>query len=483
MTPDRLSAMALLYLALPNFIFFFGWLELPMAFGCGILLSGLLSVALPWTKLGNSRDNNNRASRQLLLAVSLVWTACGGAGHLSFANQDWALRDAIVGDLIWGDWPVSYGLQDGSHLLLRSAFGYFLPTALIGKVLGIGAANTALFVWTALGTLIFLRLLPIQRKNPWETAFLATVVVFFSGMDFLGIILTTGTLPVFPLRLEWWVPYSYPSLSGQLFWAPNHALPLWLVSALFLRHYRHALFPRFVLALMPTLPLWTPFALIGALPLLLLAAWHHRHMIATFNRKEQTISLASLLLVLGLVRYLSFDIADIPAGLTSIDDDVTGTTGFLQGYLAFAAMEFGILSLLLYARLRKGRKLLLLSTVVLLALPFLRFGPSNDLLLRASTPPLIVLLYLTLNDLTHWLDDKKASFPWLVAAVLLIGGATPFNEIWRARMWPIGAADYQHTLVEKIRHMPHHYIGRLRDSDLIWVLKPPAVVPGYDQRR
>jgi hypothetical protein len=226
---DFLTAIAVSYVALPNLIFLFGWLEFPIATILGICT--LIAIHQLFSRSIFSWSSSAKAV--LIIAIATAWCSFGGAGHFSYANVDWHVRDAVYGDLIYSHWPPAYTLEASPGLVLRSAFGYFLPPSLVSSYLGVTTADICLFIWTVIGAAIFLSLLPIDYSRPIRALALATIVIMFSGMDILGILLTTGEWPLFPLRLEWWTAFSYSSLSGQLFWAPNHCLPIWIGTALF----------------------------------------------------------------------------------------------------------------------------------------------------------------------------------------------------------------------------------------------------------
>lgn len=481
--PDLVTGWAMLYLSLPNFIFFFSWVTPLPGLACGAALAYLLTRMGCWNvppRLGNHAVTGVF----VLLAMAVVWSYCGGAGHFSYANRDWIVRDAVYGDLIWGQWPVSYGTRDGYPLLLRSAIGYFLPAALVTKALGLQIADLVLFAWTAIGTFLFLALLPIGHWKPLTTLILGTIVILFSGMDALGIIITTGLPPIFPLPFEWWTSFTYSSLTAQLFWAPNHAIPIWIATALFCRHWRHGSFPNLAPALFASLPLWSPFALLGQLPFACLALVHHKRAIARWLWPQWTAAALSLVLIVFWADFLSLDIGGIAAGVNEPFKTASTDLNPLGDYPIFVLMEFGILALALRPHVTDHRSEFLMAVVVLLALPFFRFGPSNDLLLRCSTPALIVLLWLTLQVFIAWTDaPSRHSFPVLITVILALGAATPVSEIWRSQAWKIWPSDYQRTLPEKTKHFPTHYIGRLTDPVLRQVLRRPTVTPPETERQ
>lgn len=475
--PDRLTLLALLYVALPNVLFLWGWLKPLFAMAALVLLAASVwqfflrcdyqvRQPYPWPVLFT------------VSALALGWSALGGAGHFAHANPDWAVRDTVLGDLVFGQWPPAYSLVDGQYHVLRSAFGYFLPAAALAKLGGIGTVDGLLFVWTVLGVGLFLLLLPLPQRFGWPLLRYLLLVVAFSGMDFLGILLVTGDLPMFPLRLEWWVPFSYTSITGQLYWAPNHALALWLVTALFYRHWGHRSFPQLVTLLLPLLVIWTPFAPAGILPFVGVAVvrWFATGKTLTQWRLTPLQILCALLISYLSLRWMTQDITAIPGAPTA--EVAPNKERFVLKYLVFILMEFAVLGLLLARQIQHSRGLFWLAMGLLALLPLYQYGPSNDTMLRLSSPCLILLLITTASVLEQ--PDDKGFSPakgWIVA-VLLVGACTPFNESWRAATFRIQPGNYGKTLVEEHKGFePPHYIGKLSRSDLLFLVREPALVP------
>ena len=61
-----------------------------------------------------------RTMKTPMLAVAVVaacaWTACGGTGHLVFANADWHLRDAVLHDLVAAPAELAVSLSRSSGM-------------------------------------------------------------------------------------------------------------------------------------------------------------------------------------------------------------------------------------------------------------------------------------------------------------------------------------------------------------------------------
>lgn len=474
---DTLTILALAYIALPNFCFLLGWLKLPYGIAAGLLL--LISL---WQFASHQvvwRTGHSKSALTLIVAVACAWCIFGGAGHFTYANPDWATRDAVYADLIYTPWPLAYGEVDGAPLIMRSAIGYFLPPAALTHFLGIQTADWILYLWTSLGTSIFLLLLPFPQRAGIKLGIALLLLIFFSGMDFLGTVLRNGDLPIFPLRLEWWVPFSYTSLSGQLFWAPNHTLPIWITTALFYRHWASADLPRITLLLLPMLCLWTPFAIIGILPFLALASARWLKLRTPLDISA-THWITAVGLTLLLVRLMTIGIDQIPALPSKLNSPmhVHDTTQYAADYILFVLMEFGILALVLWRQGPQEPGLFLIAVVMLLLLPLYQFGPSNDSLLRLSVPPLLVLFTTSMTVMSKWLETRQAP-PLGIAliGILMVGANTPLNEIVRAIVFRHNAPDYSVTFTES-QHggKPGHYIGKLNQPELIEVLRIPSQV-------
>ncbi|MBI5791196.1 MAG: hypothetical protein HZA63_06965 [Rhodocyclales bacterium] len=485
--PDGITGLALAFLGLPLLIFLATWLKPMYAMaGIGLMLLAAVSVA------GRFRAAWPVHHLAVFVIVALAWAGMGGGSHFVYANPDWHVRDAVLGDLAFSAWPPSYGFRDGHHDLLRSVIGFFLPVAAAAKLLGPQALPWLMFAWTGIGTLLFLLLLPLPRKGLRGLLAGIAIIVAFSGMDVLGTFLLHGHYPIFPLRIEWWSEFdfrflfSYSSLTGQLIWAPNHVLPIWIATALFYRHWKHPDFLPLLCLLLPTLPMLTPFALPGLAPFLVLAlADRARSGMAALAMPIPAV-LAGIVIGGLTIRLQMLDIGNIPiqTSAATVAPSTGGGDGlaFAKNYLAFILMEFAILGSALLTVLRHSRGLLIIAMGVLALLPLVKLGPSNDLLLRVATPSLVLMAILCQRAvLDAWAEARPRAM--VIVVMLLIGAHTPFNELWRAATWQAWRPDYTRPFVDTQNGgLPPHYIGRLKDPLLTELLRTPSPVPNRQQR-
>lgn len=457
------SALALIYLGLPTLIYLAGWITpaygwpacAALAVCVAMLLPKMrpLSARLPWVLFA------------IVVVVATGWTILGGVGHFVYANTDWSVRDAVLLDLVQKPWPVTYDALPGttSPLLLRAPIGFYLPASLVGKVLGVRVAELALLAWIAIGVILTFVLMLRDRPKPSRLLVRLAVFVLFSGMDIVGQ-LTHYKYRGIGDHLEWWAfLFQYSSQTTQLFWVPNHALPGWIAIAWLLRYRPGRLPIPQGIVLLALAPLWSPLTAIGIAPLLGVAIvrefWHRRagQVFAALldARMLIVVALCALFvypyLVLGSETLASGSSASVPL----VGEDI------IPRYIEFVVLEFAFFAVLLIRRFRRD-PVLLCAVTVLLLLPLYRFGPANDLAMRASIPALTLLAIL----LGEWMSEPRAvlsDLRWRVAAVILIaiGAATPFMEVARLFIEPRWDMDRQHGLVEVSHGRAPHYLTPL----------------------
>lgn len=459
---DLRTAAALLYLVLPAMIFFAMWFKPIFA----VVLFGLTAFAT-YQALSLCTGTSLRWGGRywaILFAVATMWTAMGGAGHIFYANAyDWIIRDSVLRDLVMSKAGIPvYGEQGNFSIILRAPIGYFLPAALLGSLFGIQWADLFLWLWTLIGVCLFFALLPLSNSSILRFTAGLFIVVFFSGMDTAGLFLS-GQGGGLTDHIEWWAHYfQYSSNSTLLFWTPNHAIPAWIVAALFFRHWRQERFLQMLAPVLATLPLWSPFALIGIAPFLVFplgGALREKR----FDFLRVNWLLPSLGIFLVIFRYITMDASGIPSGTAGMD------LSFLSFYILFVVLEFGVLAFILW-RLSYS-PLVIASVALLLILPLFKFGPSNDLVMRASIPALCILCCELIVIFGHGIKRGKVLKMALVFA-LLIGAETPLHEMARALTWPHWPASTETDLCKASGgDLPSHYVARLNQTGMMILLK------------
>ena len=238
--------IAYIYLLIPFILFCAGWLNwVPAVLVCLVVIIGFISI---WRTLPSEDLIRFRKTDLILMLVLLgTWVFFSGVGGYTFQNWDHHSRNAVFRDLINYPWPVIYHFQPDvsaqfgipSTLIMSYYFGFWLPSAVVGKLWGWGAANFSLFLWAYLGVAMAIILTAAKLKISFLKT--ALLIVFFSGMDFLGAILFRNisqyTYPLLwpPIQhLEWWAgSFQYSSFTTDLYWTYNQFVPALLIMALF----------------------------------------------------------------------------------------------------------------------------------------------------------------------------------------------------------------------------------------------------------
>ncbi len=429
-----LTFLSLSYLALPYLALACGWLWWPYATVVGlVVLAGLASTywMLDRQPLELPPSNRNGVNPVFIAAITAGLLYLSGVGGLGYQQPgDWIKHNAVLHDLTVNDWPVQYvdvpGVPQGRYLTYYIA--YYLPAAVVGRIVGLVGAHLALAAWTYCGLLLTAawigRLLGSRSWLLWAGWFA------LSGMDALGVAVRGGGDWTF---LEWWAALGqYSSNASLLVWVPQHALPGWIATAVIVDHAerrRDLASAGFAAALTG---LWSPFVTIGLVPLAV--------VILLRGRLRTALSLqnlvASPVILLICVAYL----ASVERGQVPNQWNITWYDWhwFLKMLPLFWLLEFGVYAILLYPSIRSedqrppgaswNRAWFWMAVATLTVLPLYRIGILNDLVMRASIPSLFVFWILVLRLISSAgirSDQWRGS---LLLACLFVGAIQPFYQ-------------------------------------------------------
>jgi hypothetical protein len=342
-------------------------------------------------------------------------------GGYGYQDGDYTKHNAVLADLFRRDWPVTYSItRDGTGhpATLVYYIAYYLPAAFVGKIAGWEALRITVILWTACGLFITsLWCLRFARGAFWAPlAFLA-----FGGLDLIGMFFGIKVFHWMPelwmenRQMEWWTGFSfgnYPGHSNHFFWAPQHALPGWLITAAVVHRLRSKTLDGCLL-LAALAPLWSPFIALGLLPIGIAG------MLANKGKGAMAISnLTALPLLAAMILYFvargvpGVPFSPVPAGWNDAIP-LKMVANFLLEVLPWTLL------LLVSSKLPKSDRIIAISCALFLAiLPLWRIGTFNDLMMRSSLPAFAALSFLLLNHVV------EATSVWRkVALVTLIAGA------------------------------------------------------------
>jgi len=447
--------LSYLYLALPTAMFLFGWLKAPYAIILVVCLSLSMFAAIrdfeSVVLFKDYRQFMREAGVKALVVVIVVslWVGFSGIGGFSFQNSDFLLRNAVFHDLITLRWPVIYSYLNqggfppysGHDGTLVYYLSYWLPAALVGKVFGWQAANVALYLWTVAGVLLTLYLFfRFVRRSPMV---LTLIFIFWSGMDIIGVLISRQHLPFLGEHIEWWAGlFQYSSNTTTLYWVFNQTITTWLVVML-LMNFKSTKSILFTYALV--LP-FAPFSFIGLAPFvftyIFLGPMSQDNIpkltklkLIILDNFKQTINLrnivvAPVIIIVFLLYYRSNQGNLGSSGL--LWSGALGNVKTLIIYLVFCLLEFGVYSLVI-GNVFKRNPWFIVATISLLLIPNYYAGVSNDFVMRASIPALIILMvYVSTFLLSEVAIYKNQRVKIFLVIFLLIGAITPLQEISRS---------------------------------------------------
>jgi hypothetical protein len=493
--PDRLTLAATAYLLLPGLLFLVGWAQAWVG-----LLAGTAGVAALLLSSGWRRPWPLGTGATLLcLALGLLWAAPTGTHHLVYSTADWQIRDALLRDLCAGPWPVAYETGRGGRWLLRAPLGFFLPAGLVGRLAGFAAAQAVLAAWAAFGLGLVLAVLAVLARaldpdRPWRAfALMAGVFAGFHGLDILPNVWLDRVWGAGPLASwgrggEWWARlFQYAGHVTGLLWAPNHAVPAWLVSLLVVRHWRWPGFERAAALPLAAGAFWSPVGVAGA-AVLAAAAALRRDPGAALLGALAPANLLAFGFALPLCLYLLAGTEAVPHGLLLSTHPPLSAASRWALFLAVEVLCWAGLAALLVRGWLFGA-----SAVMLCLLPAYVFGPGNEMTSRGGLAPLAVLAVAVAAALLARpaaLDQAQrlARTGLLVCAALAAAGsATEFSLLLVKPRW---AASERCSVPEAARQSVFrgatdwsHYLAPWPDETLDdWIEEAePRPVPPADR--
>lgn len=459
-----ISVILYLYLSLPILIFFCGWIKTPISIILVLITLASLFLAI-------KDDTANEAIVSCLdgkkcigpiIAISgivLLWVLLSGVGGYVYQNVDHRTRNSIMSELIHAKWPVlGHTYLDGmkQYKGMCYYFGFWLPSALIGKLFGTQMANYALVMWTFLGVLlVVVSICALVKKIDYK---IALFLIFFSGLDFIRVLLTGNTDPAIfgTNHIESWNLLQYSSHTTQLFWVFNQSVYGWLATSLILMQTKK----KNLVFIMGGLLLNSTFSFIGLIPYVVYQMLKGiRHINIAFLREIFTIQNVLGGGCTGIITYL-FLSGSTYAGL-ELNTGGSSFVSYIIQVAIFVLIEVGVYFFILWDK-EKHNPLYIITIISLCIIPFFRLHDNytNDFVMRASVPSLLVLMILLLQ----YLYDKEAlqRKKVMLIIVFMIGSVTGIHEFSRTISY-IGS-DYTNITLPKQRLLTADNIANTPDS-------------------
>ncbi len=436
------------YVLLPFLIFSLGWMKwyfaIPIAF---ILLGCFWKTCKESPSLWMPDMNFDNVMKILfILAIIALWVYYSGIGKFVFQNTDHQYRNGIFNLLVQSDWPViSSEILPGntSKSALIYYIGFWMPSAVIGKLFGLGAGYCMQALWAFWGIVLVYYLICARNKKleVWPLA----VLILFSGLDVIGEYLLGANIFTMDTcrHLEWWNPaYQYTGMTAQLFWVFNQSIPAWLCTMLVLMQKNG----QNVVLILACSMLSSTFPFVGLLALVAFLVFSRAYgkmrkdECAAFMQRAKTFikivftDVFTMQNVLGggIVGIFSFLYlsANLSGGDIMNQPPLFGRKYTLMLYVTFLLVEIAAYVVLLYKYNRRN-PLFYFSVAMLVIIPPIHVGSGYDFCMRASIPFLFVLMLLTMDALRKSQETKERRLYYALIVTLAIGSLTPIHELTR----------------------------------------------------
>ena len=405
--------LSLVYLAIPVLLFLSFWIKPVFS----IPLIALILYSLIKTNRNTNpfqlEKTNSKGKIILILAILFGWVLLSGIGGFVWQNRwDHMFRNALFQDLVLRDWPVidtSYGPSS----MLCYNLGFWLPSALVGKALGMQAGYVFQFLWAYLGVALAFALICERLGKVSVTALV--IFILFSGLDivlfFLGKIrsheMNTALAELLRgshLELKLY-QFSSASNTTLLFWVYNQIIPFWVAFLLLLRETNN----RSRLFIFMLMLLYSPFPAVGTLPLLVYQFLQKSNMegvakpdrFRTFLRNTITIpNLTGFVVCLLISLFYMSNIATGSVGMISLN------TGSILEFALYVSTEFLVfLFFIVLYRKSDPAYWILLGTMIVFS--FITLGNNYDFGWRTCIPAAFYTMLLIAKILTESAPKRK----------------------------------------------------------------------------
>ncbi len=427
-----LNRIIYIYITIPLLIFLMFWLK-PVYAAVSICVLICIIVSLFKAKIEPESINIKKVIFTATLLIALLWCILAGIGGLFYQNEpDWHYRNAIMHDLIDFSWPVIY--DNGSALVYY--FGYFLPSAIIGKMflfLGFNndysfkIANYFALLWSAVGiSLVFLKLYFLIPVKDSKKIFICMLFILFSGMD----ILLESNESISMMIDYHFCRFLYPSNTTILFFCYNQIICSWLIVFLFFKDYKNINNLGFYFVLMF---FYAPMQAIGIF--LFFFVMCILELIKGFKEKllkntiKNIFDLKNILSVLVLfpVIFLFMKSNYMTTGVESLSIEIE--------YIKFLfIIEEVLIFFILLLPTNSKNPIYWTAFLYLTILPFCNNALAHEMIMRVCLPSLAILSVFTIRLILTEIKNNQKLIKicrQLIIICFIIGTVTPMFEIVR----------------------------------------------------
>lgn len=436
----NITKISLLYLLIPNIIFIFGYYKLFISIPAIFFLILLFLI-----KSNNTKKIPILINKELIIGFILIilWSIISGIFPQIYQNGDWFKHNSILFDLVEKKWPVSYGNNNLIYYI-----GYYLPAALIGKIINLKIAKLSLAIWTLIGTtLIYLYITKNTKNKIKKTLFF----IFFGGMNFVIYFLTNKNI-VSGTDQSWYtiVEWLYLPNSTALFQNIQQAICGWLSTLILLDEMKSTKILNLLPFIMVLNLILSPFITLGLI--IFIPFFLKTTNIKKIFSLENIFLLAITLIILLFYKSSSFNNSDfyfVPFRKNLLDL----WPRFILSYLCY----LGIFIPIIFSKTIFNKKIFIISIIFLLILPMFHYGACNDIVMKSSIPALLVAQLFLYQNIRF---NKNKCF---ILIIFLLSATSSISEISHTlKLWGKEKKAYT-SITENQGIIVEQYLGKLNN--------------------
>ena len=413
-------------------IFLIGNLKPIISIPIGILLcAALVKSILNLPKMQISLFESKKKSIIIFLIIA-CWVIFGGIGGFVWQNTwDHKFRNAVFMDLVNKQWPV---IQDGKALCYY--LGFWLPSAIIGKIFGLQSGYIFQVIWAILGIAIAFGII-CQYLNKIKIRNLI-ILILYSGLDvILYLVFSKMTVGesikqiIEGKHIELITIYFNSSSNTTLiFWLYNQIIPFWIGMMLLLQQKNS----KSIIWIYSLMILYSPFPLVSLTPVIIYLIFkkdnknkiEKKDILKYILNKIKVActfeNLAAIFIVILVGLFYKSNIAVGKISLLKINGNV------ILRYVYYIFFEYIIFLIFIYKNNRKDHILNILIIVTFLVC-FILLGNSYDFARRTCIPLAFYIMLLIMKELQN--NDISKKIKVGIVIVLCLGAVTPMTEIIR----------------------------------------------------
>lgn len=418
-----LYSLELIYIGLPILLFLFGWTKWYIALLCASIL---ITMYVRFVRSSEeSAEDECKISKPLLIVGVILIAAVGvflGWGRWMTQHPDWSKHNTFLRDLTVREWPVYY--RSGTeHSLLSYYIAQYLVPALVGKIFNsFRVTEIALYIWNTIGmSLVWSHVISALKLHRKSMKISSLVILYFFNLptSLAGFILTKIYPEVHSIIgfyvFEGSFAMRYSSNLDMLRTTFNQFIvPAMIVLLLWENRKR---IQYYVPLILPSL-LYSAFAAIGLIAVAMieaLCAFVHAHDCKTLKSifsLENILTLASL----GGVLFFYYSGNVFSEKPDTVGIHLMNYSGKWIYYIIFVLFAVLPYSACMFKHFFKDR-LFWITTIGLMAIPFVKGGVFNDLMARMSAPLLFLMMLYVISFLNEYvvdMFDRKNDFHAIV---------------------------------------------------------------------